>query len=138
VLQFSLSKNSPMVRKYDTRSIRGRRSYALDDIAKLLGTHKRTCSRWLVEGLPVLKKNTSPLLIMGYELKKFLRSNSRKGKIKLKENEIYCLRCRVARKAVWGTEKIVETGKLIGKENRKQLKKIGICEHCGKEMHKFC
>lgn len=126
-----------MSKKYNTRLIRARRSYSPKEIADVFGVDKRTCFRWIDERLKVMQENTNPLLIMGYELKKFLKSKQSKGKIKLGKNEYYCLRCRRAVKEKTGSAMTVETGKRIGKENRKQLCKIADCELCGLRVRKF-
>lgn len=125
-----------MTKKYNARLIRARRSYSPKEIAGIFSVDKRTCFRWIGKGLRVMQENTSPLLIMGYEVKKFLK-NKRGVKIRLGEDEYYCLKCRKAVKAKTGSARTVETGKRIGKENRKQLCKIADCGQCDLKIRKF-
>ena len=127
-----------MSRKYNTRLIKAKRSYSPKDMAVLFGINKATCLRWIKnEGLNVLQENTSPLLIMGKDLKKFLSERNKKRKTNLKENEYFCMKCKKAVKAKIGSEENISTGKTIGKDKRKQLNKIGFCEFCGTKLNKF-
>jgi len=126
-----------MAKNYNIRLIRARRSYSPKEIADVFSVNKRTCFRWITDGLKVIQENTNPLLIMGCELKKYLRSKKSKRKIKLGKDEYYCLKCRKAAEAKSGSEKMVETGKRIGKENRKQLCKIANCEFCNSTIRRF-
>ena len=84
----------------------------------------------------MIEEGVSPL-IAGSVLKDFIREMREKRKVPLKENEFYCLKCRKARKAKAGSEQTIKTGKSIGKDNREQCKKTGVCEVCGTEMNKF-
>lgn len=123
---------------YNTNLITARRSYCVNEIASLLGRDRRTCGRWIkYEGLKTIKENTSPLLIMGYDLINFIKKRREEKKIPLKENEFFCLKCHKAVRAKIGSEQIVKTGKRIGKDNREQLKKTGVCENCETRLNKF-
>ena len=106
-------------------------------MASLLDIDRKTCSRWIKEGLRVIEKDVSPLLIMGSDLEDFIRKKREKRKIPLKDNELFCMKCHKAVKAKVGSEKIIKTGKRIGKDNLEQFKKIGICEVCGTDINKF-
>jgi len=126
-----------MPKRYKINQVSKRRSYSVKDISCLFDVDKRTCFRWLEEGLQPLEEKAKPLLIMGDELISFLKEKSGRGKVKLKKDEYYCLRCRVAVKATGGSEQIIETGKLLGKDNRRQYRKIGRCEACGSIINRF-
>lgn len=130
-------KNYYMTLKYNTKLIKARNSYTVAEIANLFDTHKRTCFRWLEEGLKVVRENTNPLLIMGYDLKKFLQARQKARKTKLQANEYYCCKCHRAVKAKIGSEKVIKTGKTLGKQNIEQLNKIGICNQCGSKINRF-
>jgi hypothetical protein len=127
-----------MPKRYNTRLIRQRHSYDLEEIAELLNKDKRTCFRWIDEGLKVIDADSKPLLVMGNELKRFLEERRNKNKVSLKENEYFCLRCKKAVKAKLGSEQNNTTGKNIGKNNKKQIMKTGLCEVCGGKICKLC
>jgi len=127
-----------MANKYNTNLIKAKRSYAPAEIAKLFNIDKKTCFRWIdKEDLKVIQKNTKPLLIMGDELKEFLKAKQLKRKTKLAVDEYFCMKCQKATKVKIGSEKIKNTGKTIGKDNREQKIKTGICEKCGAKINRF-
>lgn len=123
---------------YNVNLITARRSYSVNEIASLFGIDRKTCGRWIkYEGLMVIERNTKPLLIMGADLIDFIKKKREKKKIHLKENEFFCVKCHKAVRAKIGSEQIIKTGKRIGKDNREQLKKTGICDNCNTKLSKF-
>ena len=123
--------------KYNVRKIKQRQSYTLTEIARLFGVHHRTCGRWVQMGLKPIAKNLKPFLIMGFELKRFLKDMQNNRKTKLAEDEFYCLSCRLAVKAKVGSEKTIYTAKKIGKDNRDLLLRKGICSVCNRKINKY-
>ena len=123
---------------YNINKIKSRKSYNIKEIAYLLDIDRKTCSRWIKnEGLKVIEENTNTILVMGADLENFIRKKRAKNKTPLKENELYCLKCHKAVIPKIGSERIVKTGKRIGKKNREQFIKKGSCEICGTEINKF-
>jgi len=123
---------------YNIRIIKAKRSYTMTEMASLLNIDRKTCSRWIKSGrLKVIEKNVNPLLIMGSDLQDFIRERRTKKEMTLKENELFCLGCRKAVIPKTGSEKIVKTGGRIGKDNKEQYKKVGICGTCGRKLNKF-
>jgi len=47
------------------------------------------------------------------------------------------MKCHKVVKAKRGSEKVVKTGKKIGKAGLEQIKRIGICEICGTKVNRF-
>lgn len=74
---------------------------------------------------------------MGADLKDFIKKKRSKRKMFLKEDEMFCLKCRKGVLPKIGSGRVVKTGKRIGKENREQFKKTGSCEHCGTGLNKY-
>ncbi|MDB5260277.1 MAG: helix-turn-helix protein [Candidatus Nomurabacteria bacterium] len=129
---------SDVANKYNLHSIKTRRSYSLKEVSVLLQVDRKTCSRWIKDkGLKVIAPDTTPILIMGADLKTFLLEMRCKNRVVLGEDELYCLKCHCGRKAKKGSEQVIKTGKKIGKEKQEQFKKIGNCDTCGTPMHKF-
>jgi len=125
------------MRRYNPRFIKGRHSYLIEEIARLFGINKKTCLRWLQEGLEPIEPNTKPLLIWGNDLRFFLVQKQKKQKVPLKKNEFYCFKCKQAVKAQANTEKIIPTGKKIGREAKAQLCRVGDCSLCGAQLTRF-
>jgi hypothetical protein len=127
-----------MPKRYNTRLIKASRSYSPSEIAKLFDIDRKTCFRWIKsKGLRVIEKNTNPLLVYGKDLKEFIIKEKSERKTKLKENEFYCMKCHKAVRAKTGSENIIKTGKMIGKNNEDQFKKIGLCEFCETKLNKL-
>lgn len=122
---------------YNPRLITSRHSYTPEEVAQLFSVNKKTVFRWLQEGLKPLEENTKPLLIMGEALRYFLIEKRKKKKVKLKNDEFFCLKCRKETRAKSGTERLVTTGKKIGKEAREQFFRRAKCEQCGTQVNRL-
>ena len=126
------------MQNYKINLITARRSYSIGEIASLLGVDRKTCGRWVRCGdLEIVEQNTSPILVIGTDLINFIRKKRAKRKVPVKENEFYCMKCHKAVRAKTGSEQIIKTGKMIGRDNREQLKKVGVCEDCNTLLNKF-
>jgi hypothetical protein len=110
----------------------------MTEMASLLKIDRKTCRRWLKkEGLTPIEKNVNPILVMGANLTDFLNKKRAKRRIRLADDEFYCLKCHKSVRAKMGSEKIVKTGKRIGKNDLEQLKKTGLCKICDTEVNRF-
>jgi hypothetical protein len=117
--------------KYKLSKIRGKTAYTIREIKKLLKVNRKTLYRWFEEGLTLLDPVERPILVMGYDIKVFIKFRRESRKVKLKDNELYCLRCRKAVLAKEGSVIIKKTGKNIGHNGRCQEIVSGKCECCG-------
>jgi len=71
-----------MVRPLNPNLVKIHLNYTVEDIAALFGVHKNTVRIWVKKnGLPVCD-DRKPMLILGSELKAFLRQKKAKGKQK--------------------------------------------------------
>jgi hypothetical protein len=123
---------------YNTRLIKARDSYRIKDVVALFDISRKTCGRWIKdEGLKTIEGNINCPLVMGVDLIDFLKRKQASRKIKLKDNEFYCLKCKVATTAREDSENVINTGKTIGKANKKLLLKTGICEKCGTTLKRY-
>lgn len=127
-----------MSTKYNLSKIKRRRCYTPQEIAQLFGINRKTCTRWMQQGLEPILPDTKPLLIRGSDLHKFLKEERKKRKQPLRSlDEFYCLACKKRVRAKKGSLDTVDSGQRIGKENRKQLKRIGKCGECGRKVNRF-
>lgn len=85
-----------MTRRHNYRRVKIHQSYTISEVAALLGVHKHTVSRWIKAGLPLVV-TTRPQLILGSDLRAFLQAQQPR-KQKLRAGEIYCLRCKAAKR----------------------------------------
>ena len=80
-------------RRPNYRLVKIHRSYTVEDVALLFGTHKNTVRTWVKAGLPTCD-GKRPILILGRELAGYLKARRTKNKRPCQPGEIYCVRCR--------------------------------------------
>lgn len=105
------------------------RSYTIEEIANLYTVHKNTVRAWIKGGLQVCD-NLKPLLILGQDLKDFLRGKRTQNKRPCKPNEIYCLKCRTPQKPELNTLEFRH-------ETATKGRVIARCLTCGSLMNKY-
>ena len=127
-----------MAHKYNLRLIKSRKSYSFKEMKTLFGIDRKTCSRWIKnDGLRVVEKGVSPLLVMGSELIRFIQEKRSAKKTKLNDDEFFCFKCHKAVNAKAGTYAVIKTGKTIGKRGLEQIVATGACEVCGIALNRF-
>ena len=115
-------------RKYNTNLIKKTLSYSIYDIASLFRIHRATVRQWIKEGLPLID-NHKPFLVLGSDLKEFIKKRQGKRKTKCNANELYCFKCREPRTS-W--ENIVDL-KIL---NERSFLIMGICSQCNTQTNK--
>lgn len=123
-----------MAKKYDTRKIISKRSYSTEEIATALGVHVQTVRSWRKQGMKPIEASTSPFLYIGSEIRAFLQRIQDKKKVKLKDDELYCVSCRkgVTPKQILTKDRNITIGK-----GKKSIFLYGTCPECGKEARRF-
>lgn len=116
-------------RKYNTNLIKETLNYSIHDIASLFVIHRATVRQWLKEGLLMID-NHKPFIVLGTDLKEFLKKRQGNRKNKCNSNELYCCKCREPRTS-W--ENIVDI-KII---NERRLLIMGVCGQCGNKINKL-
>lgn len=105
------------------------RSYTVEEVAELYGVHKKTVRNWIKNGLLVID-DVRPLLILGTDLRLFIRQKRKGNKRKCKPSEIYCLRCRAPRNVLPETAKFVQDVGGIGRV-------FALCSVCDSKVNKY-
>ncbi|MBI5403372.1 MAG: helix-turn-helix domain-containing protein [Ignavibacteriae bacterium] len=123
-------------RKYYPNSVKSRRSYTLKEIAEIYNLHIRTVQNWIKQGLKIIDMSHSPYLVLGQEVRDFLKAKKRNRKRSLKPGEFYCTRCHEPRRSIPKHISFNKTNKLLGK-NEKQIIVIGVCMVCGNKLFLF-
>jgi transposase len=115
-------------RTYNPNLVKQTLSYSTQEIAALFGIHRRTVESWYAAGLPRID-NRKPFLVLGGDLKDFLRAKQKSKKVRCQINELYCFKCRTPRRS-W--EDQIDIKYLT--ETRIML--IGLCPQCNIILNK--
>lgn len=115
-------------RLHNPRLAKIHRSYKIDEVADLYGTHKNTVHNWIEMGLATCDTKR-PLLIRGIDLNAFHAKQRTKNKHPCKLNEIYCMKCKIPKVPVTG---MVD----YQPKNEKTGNLIGICPACETLMYR--
>jgi excisionase family DNA binding protein len=112
-----------MARRLSLRSLRGARTYTIEEAATALGVTTGTVRSWVKAGLPLMKSRR-PYLILGEALRDFLQDRATASKVKLRPDQLYCLTCKAARTPM---------GHLVDfiPQTAKTARLLGLCDVCG-------
>lgn len=77
----------------DYRLVKIHRTYTVEEIARLLGSHKNTVRQWIKAGLPTIDERR-PILILGSVLRTFLHCRRTRRKHPCAPGQMYCVGCR--------------------------------------------
>lgn len=105
------------------------RNYTFEEAAAIFGVHKNTVASWVKNGLPCLKEKR-PFLIMGSDLKSYLKNKRTSKKQKCNSNELYCLSCK---RPTTPFDNFVEY--IPASPTKGRL--TGFCEECECNINKF-
>ena len=81
------------MRRYNPRRVKIHRTYAVDEAAKLFGSHRNTVRNWLGRGLEPIDARR-PILIQGTKLRDFLLACRSRNRCRCGPGQFYCVRCR--------------------------------------------
>ena len=118
-----------MKRTHNPNKCKIHRSYTVEEAALLLSVHKRTVRNWIIKGLPACD-DKRPLLILGTDLKQFLKQQRQEYKRKCKPSELYCFKCREPRLPDQNSLEFIE-------ETNTKGRVIAACLVCNSRMNKY-
>ena len=124
------------MKRYNYRLVKTHRIYTIKELSRTLVVHVTTVRAWIKQGLNTVKNSKCPILIKGLDAKNFLKQRSQKRKCKLKENEIFCLRCRKACMPVPENIHIEILELFLSADNRKAVI-YSKCEECDLKLMRF-
>lgn len=78
------------------------RSYTVDEVARLYGSHRNTVRGWIKAGLTVIDDHR-PTMIQGRALRAFLQGRRDRAKRPCQPGTLYCCKCRAAREPAPGS-----------------------------------
>lgn len=118
-----------MAKRYNPNKCKINRNYTISEIAQLYGVHKKTVEGWLRRGLKRID-NQRPYLILGRDLRQFLKDLRTINKRPCELGEIYCMKCRAPR--------IPEQGSIIFESESSRYGRVrGTCAVCNSPMNKY-
>lgn len=113
-------------------------SYTSTELASILKISRHTVHYWVKQcGLKPLNPTEHCWIFDGEVLKAFLKAKLKRFKVKIKENEIYCLSCRLGMEVIEDSIKLEYTGKKVGNNDVEQIIIHGICVTCGHECRRL-
>ena len=104
------------------------RPYRVDEVARLFGVHQNTVRQWVKAGLRIIDGGR-PVLIHGTDLRAFLQDRRKRRTRPCQPGEIFCVRCRAARRPAGDLVDYLTESDRVGSL-------VGICPHCGTLMYR--
>ncbi|WP_019029149.1 helix-turn-helix domain-containing protein [Colwellia piezophila] len=118
-----------MAKRYNPNKCKINRNYTISEIALLYEVHKSTVKAWLRKGL-IKIDNKRPYLILGGDLRQFLKDLRGINKRPCELGEIYCLKCRAPREPLQDSIVFESESSTYGR-----LK--GSCNVCDSTMNRY-
>lgn len=94
----------------------------MEEIAQRLEVHKNTVRTWMRAGLKAID-DRRPMMISGAELVEFLKERRQHKKRPCQPGEMFCVRCRVAKKPAGNMADYIPITEALGNLQ-------GICPDC--------
>ncbi len=118
-----------MPKRPNPRAIKTARTYTVEEAAIALGVSVGTIRSWVKSGLPLMRSQR-PYLIIGDALRGFLEDRARASKAPLRDDQLYCLTCKVGRKPM---------GLLVDciPQTPGTARLLGLCEVCGNTCNRM-
>lgn len=112
-----------MPKRPNPRAIKAARTYTVEEAANALGVTTGTVRTWVKSGLPIMRSQR-PFLILGDDLRSFLKAREAAAKIPRQPDQLCCFTCKAGRTPM---------GLLVDciPQTPKTARLMGLCEVCG-------
>lgn len=114
-------------KNFNTRVIKSKKTYSVEEISELFHVHKNTVGAWLKSGLKKIDRQ-QPYLVFGQDLIDFINAKNSSKKRPCSEEQLFCCKCQEPRRS---KNNIVQI-----KINNCRTNMIGICDVCGTKINK--
>lgn len=118
-----------MAKRYNPNKCKINRNYTISEIALLYDVHKNTVKTWLKRGL-IKIDSQRPYLILGGDLRQFLKDLRGINKRPCELGEIYCLKCHSPREPL-------QDSIIFEPESPTYGRLKGSCNVCYSAMNKY-
>lgn len=118
-----------MAKRINSQCIKINQTYTVEEAAEALKITRETVRRWIKGGMLALTA-LRPTLILGYELRKFLKARATNRRRSLLPDELFCMKCRTPRKPRGMKAEYVASGVTRGML-------FGHCDTCGCSCCRF-
>ncbi|MEP0189656.1 MAG: helix-turn-helix domain-containing protein [Erythrobacter sp.] len=115
------------MKRINPRLAKLHRSFAVNELADLLGVHKHTVRGWIKKGLPVIN-DAKPTLIHGSEFQEWWAKQRKAAKHPCQPGQMYCFKCREPKAPALGMVEYAATNAATGNLQ-------ALCEACETMMH---
>lgn len=114
-------------KKFNTKLIKARKTYSIDEISELFNVHPNTVGTWRKLGLKTIDNN-KPYLFFGSDLKDFIKEKNNSKKHPCALNELFCCKCQKPRKP--------KNNIVCIKQTQARTNVVGFCNACGTKINK--
>ena len=119
-----------MAKNHNPNHAKINRNYTVEEVANLYNVHKNTVRSWIKnQGLEIID-DIKPFLILGRELREFIRTNRTKNKRKCLPHEVYCLKCKEPRVPAENMADYIPMSNTSGRL-------ISLCPECGSLINQY-
>ena len=113
-------------------------SYTTAELASLLNVTRHAIHYWVHHlGLKPINPGDHKWIFDGEVMKSFLKAKLKRFKVKLKDDELYCLSCRIGRRGIEESIDLEYTGKKVGANFVDQINIHGVCVTCGHKCRRL-
>lgn len=118
-----------MAKRYNPNKCKINRNYSVNETTVLYEVHKSTVNTWFKKGLKRID-NQRPYIILGSDLKQFIKDLRTINKRPCELGEIYCMKCRKPRVPV-------KKSTIFEAESTRYGRIKGTCNVCHSAMNRY-
>ena len=127
-----------MSKKINYQVLHKHSSYTTAELASLLNVTRHAIHYWVHHlGLKPINPGDHKWIFDGGVMKSFLKAKLKRSKVKLNDDEMYCLSCRIGKRVTEESIELEYTGKKVGNNDADQIIILGICVTCGHKCRRL-